>query len=62
MAAVLLNLLKSVGRSLLISLLTETFIKELLVDILEWLAKKTDNEVDDNMVASVKRAIEKQDK
>ena len=58
--AFLVQILMQVGKALLMSLLTERFIKELVVHFLEFLAKKTDNEVDDELVRAVKSALQPQ--
>ena len=55
---ILLEVLKQVGKAVLVSLVTEAFIKDLIVYCLEKLAKKTDNEVDDELVAKVKAALQ----
>lgn len=57
-----LSLLKEIGKSLLAALLTEKFIKELIVFLLEKLAKLSDNTVDDELVAKVKKALLKEKK
>lgn len=56
---IVISVLKEILKAVLVSLLTEEFIKEIIVHGLEWAAKKTDNNVDDEMVASVKKALEK---
>lgn len=56
MAAVL-EILKQIGKSLIISIFTESFIKEMVVASLEYLSKKTDNEVDDKIVELIKKAL-----
>jgi hypothetical protein len=55
--ASILEILKQIGKSLIISIFTQEFIKELIVDSLEYLAKKTDNLVDDKIVEMVKKAL-----
>lgn len=57
--ALVISILKEVGKALLLSLLTREFITELVIYFLEFLAKKTDNEVDDELVSRVKKALEK---
>lgn len=57
--ALLVNILKEIGKAVLLSVLTEAFIKELIIYILEWLSKKSDNEVDDKIVELVKKALQK---
>lgn len=55
----ILSILKEVGKAILLAILSEAFLKELIVYVLEWLSKKTDNEVDDKIVEMVKKALEK---
>jgi hypothetical protein len=55
--AIIITILKEVAKAILLALLSEQFIKEVLVYFLEWLVKKTDNEVDDDLVAKVKEAL-----
>ena len=55
----MLEILKSIGKSLLAALLTEGFIKEVIVFLLEKLAQKTDNSVDDELVSKLKEALQK---
>lgn len=50
-------ILKQVGKALLSALLTEAFIKEIIVFLLEKLAKKTTNDVDDVIVDKIKKAL-----
>lgn len=52
-----MELLKSIGKSILSALLTEKFIKEMVVYLLEKLAKKSSNTVDDVIVEKVKEAL-----
>lgn len=53
----MLPLLKQVGKALLSALLTEKFIKEIVIYLLEKLAQKTDNSIDDEIVKKVKEAV-----
>jgi len=53
----MIEVLKSIGKSLLSALLTEKFIKEVIVFLLEKLAKKTSNTVDDALVSKLKEAL-----
>lgn len=53
----LIMVLTQIGKSLLASLLTEKFLKGLIVFVLEKLVEKTDNKVDDELVAKVKQAL-----
>jgi hypothetical protein len=48
----------SIFKSLLLSLATERFVKSVTVHLLEALAKKTDNSLDDKIVDSVKVALD----
>jgi len=52
-----MEILKQIGKALLSALLTEKFIKELVVFLLEKLAAKTSNDVDDEIVKKVKEAL-----
>lgn len=54
-----LGLLAPIFKSLLLKLLTETFLKDVAIQALEEAAKLTDNDVDDEMVKSVKKAWNK---
>ena len=47
----------AVIRPILFSFLTSKQVKELIVDVLEALAKKTENTLDDQAVAAVRRAL-----
>ncbi len=50
-------ILKQVGKALISALLTEAFVKEIIVFLLEKLAKKTTNEIDDVVVEKIKKAL-----
>jgi hypothetical protein len=52
----MLTILWSILAKLAFSLLTESFAKAFVVHALEWAAKQSENEVDDKIVADVKRA------
>lgn len=54
----MVEVLKSIGKSLLSALLTEKFVKEVIVFLLEKLAKKSTNTVDDALVAKLKEALQ----
>ena len=58
----MIELLKSIGKALISSLLTEKFVKEIIIYLLEKLAKKSDNKVDDEIVAKIKEAMDIKDK
>lgn len=49
--------MKTIALKILKSLMTESFVKKLVIYLLEYLAKKTDNEVDDKIVGMVKEAV-----
>jgi len=53
----IISILKEIGKGLISALLTENFIKEIIVFLLEKLAKATDNDVDDVIVEKIKEAI-----
>jgi hypothetical protein len=53
----ILDVLKQIGKAIISSLLTEKFIKEVIVFLLEKLAEKTTNDVDNEIVAKVKEAL-----
>ena len=53
----MLEVLKQIGKALLSALLTEKFIKEIIIFLLEKLVKRTDNTLDDEIVAKVKEAL-----
>lgn len=55
----ILEVLKSVGKALLSALLTEAFLKEIIIFLLEKLVERTDNKIDDELVAKVKEALKK---
>ena len=55
----MMEILKSIGKSLLSAILTEAFIKEVIIFLLEKLSKKTDNQVDDELVKKLKEALNK---
>lgn len=54
----MLPIIKQIGKALLSALLTEKFIKEIVLFLLEKLVKKTDNTLDDEIVAKVREALE----
>ena len=53
----MVEILKSIGKGLISALLTEKFVKEIIIYLLEKLAKKSDNKVDDEIVAKIKEAL-----
>ena len=58
----MIEVLKSIGKALISSLLTEKFVKEIIIYLLEKLAKKSDNKIDDEIVAKIKEAMDIKDK
>ena len=54
----MIEVLKSIGKALISSLLTEKFVKEIIICLLEKLAKKSANKIDDEIVAKIKEAVE----
>ncbi len=58
----MIEVLKSIGKALISSLLTEKFVKEIIIYLLEKLAKKSDNKIDDEIVAKIKEALKIEDK
>ena len=53
----MIEILKSIGKGLISALLTEKFVKEIIIYLLEKLALKSDNKVDDEIVAKIKEAM-----
>ena len=58
----MVEILKSIGKGLFSALLTEKFVKEIIIYLLEKLALKSDNKVDDEIVAKIKEAMDIKDK
>jgi len=58
----MVEILKSIGKGLIAALLTEKFVKEIIIYLLEKLAKKSDNKIDDEIVAKIKEAMDIKDK
>ena len=58
----MIEVLKSIGKGLISALLTEKFVKEIIIYLLEKLAKKSDNKIDDEIVAKIKEAMNIKDK
>jgi len=56
------EILKSIGKGLIAGLLTEKFVKEIIIYLLEKLAKRSDNKIDDEIVAKIKEAMDIKDK
>jgi len=57
-----IEILKSIGKGLIAGLLTEKFVKEIIIYLLEKLAKRSDNKIDDEIVAKIKEALIVKDK
>ena len=58
----MIEILKSIGKGLISALLTDKFVKEIIIYLLEKLALKSDNKVDDEIVAKIKEAMDIKDK
>jgi hypothetical protein len=58
----MVEILKAIGKGLISALLTEKFVKEIIIYLLEKLALKSDNKVDDEIVAKIKEAMDIEDK
>ena len=58
----MIEILKAIGKGLISALLTEKFVKEIIIYLLEKLAKKSDNKIDDEIVAKIKEAMDIKDK
>jgi len=54
----MVEILKSIGKGLISALLTEKFVKEIIIYLLEKLALKSDNKIDDEIVAKIKEAMD----
>jgi hypothetical protein len=57
MMMLLLEAIKAVMKSLMVGLITEKFLKEVIIYALTKLSEKTDNKVDDEVLAMVKKAL-----
>ena len=57
MGVLITSALKAALKSILVALLTEKFLKELIVFGLDKLAKSTENKVDDELLEKVKAAL-----
>ena len=58
----MVEILKSIGKGLIAGLLTEKFVKEIIIYLLEKLAIRSDNKIDDEIVAKIKEAMDIKDK
>ena len=58
----MVEILKAIGKGLISALLTEKFVKEIIIYLLEKLALKSDNKIDDEIVAKIKEAMDIKDK
>ena len=58
----MIEVLKSIGKGVLSALLTEKFVKEIIIYLLEKLALKSDNKIDDEIVSKIKEAMDIKDK
>lgn len=52
-----LNILRTLGMKLLTALLTESFIKKLIIFLLKKLAERSDNKIDDEVVRMIEEAL-----
>lgn len=50
------SLLAPIFKSMLLSLLTKAFLQDFVIHTLEAAAEETDNEVDDKIIADIKKA------
>lgn len=53
----MLAILKTIAKSIMTAIITEKFLKEVIIFALEKLAAKTDNKLDDELVAKIKEAL-----
>lgn len=56
-----MEIVKIIVKVLVTSFLTENFIKEMIIFLVEKIAKKTDNTIDDELVEKIKNALIKKD-
>lgn len=56
----MLLILKAVAQSLMTALVTEKFLKEMLIYVLKKFAAKSDNKLDDELVAKIEEALKEQ--
>jgi hypothetical protein len=56
-----MSVLRKLGMQLLTALLTEKFLKKLIVFLLKKLSERTDNTIDDEVVKMIEKALEPQD-
>lgn len=54
-----MEILRQILKAVLTAFLTESFLKEIIIYGLEKLAVSTDNKVDDEIIAIVKKSLEK---
>lgn len=54
-----MEILRQILKAVLTAVLTESFLKEIIIYGLEKLAVSTDNKVDDEIIAIVKKSLEK---
>lgn len=57
-----LDILKKLALKLLAAILTEKFIKKLVVFLLKKLAERSDNKIDDEVVKMIEEALEEKPK
>jgi hypothetical protein len=51
-------MLLGVAKGLLTKLLTEQFLKQVVIELLSWFAAKSDNKLDDKLVAAARDALD----
>jgi len=62
MIALLLTTLRAILKSLMVSLITEKFLKEIILYALTKLSEKTGNKIDDQILVMVKDALHPEEK
>tara|TARA_R100000700_G_C3098269_1_gene96511 strand:+ start:475 stop:657 length:183 start_codon:yes stop_codon:yes gene_type:complete len=55
-------MLAGAAKTLIISLLSERVIMKVAIEVLDWLAKRSTNELDDKLVSTVRQRLEEQGK
>ena len=55
-------MLAGTAKTLIISLLSERVIMKVAIEVLDWLAKRSTNELDDKLVSTVRQRLEEQGK
>jgi hypothetical protein len=55
-------MLAGAAKTLIISLLSERVIMKVAIEVLDWLAKRSTNKLDDKLVSTVRQRLEEQGK